>query len=1204
MKTKILGNEVKASCILTVLLFLLMLPIGLYAQETCPYFPSSYYYTGYINPDELAPDYRWEVDQNGEAYWDATGGNFFLYTLDHDAEVTFYRVDESLATATRAEISASLKIIDYNPGGSPDTFIGLGMIEDSDKKFVAMVTGPEPDVNQIVVLGSDGNYYTAEGANWFVATTYTLVLDKTSSDPALHVAEVYVEGDLKIRVPYGDLANSEPNAVPSVMFGGSSSVSEWFFVGYEICSPAIVDDIRCDHTFHAVNYDGRNLPEDDPSYPWNRNQIGDADPLIEGNALVIKSHTGSIIAYNREEPEIVDSLAYSIEAGVEITNLQPSLIQTIAGIGVDDGEKSVALWFDNGVSKRVIVGLKNQQYLEFNVDWEYQHVYRVEVVKHHSMQVFVDGQSISGPIPYDDLPDTQNGTTGLFIAGFHASESLSYWDYVRYSICAPEEAFNVVPPESPKADYIPSDQQYTAFNEFNEKYDNQYEMTFPVYQHDVFRLLSKTELEYHGRYNKKYVEEFISDFSGVMDIDLSSIELLSVNRVDSFYKSLLSNKDYCERLISEGRLNLYSEDFCENPSKAIAETIAAENDISVGQAVSLLQEDDVVYNYMQYYDGVPLFSSYVAVHLSKNSEITSVEGRYFDEIEVSNQILIGIDDVESINIPRGNGKNGIQLVLLPYGDSFRYAYLFNELVDGINTLFGIDAESGNTILKVREVYTACDFDGFGYAYYENPDESVPEIVSFETCPPYEYEICYIYNGHFWCRSYTLIDLLNDLAIPYNNTEYDMTILHYPEFSFTVGDLDDPSKHYLAEINAFWHFNEWNDFFTFHTFAAVTEQIQIVTHRPNAAGSAAHLHIILGGGTIDTPNSSGYYDAALDADVVHHESSHLFTAWKNFWHRYPGSTQWPDPAHFFSHHFLYFNGAVNEGIADFLTCSYYNDPLFAEFFGRDKTVTQYGDKLPRAIDADDIFPDHRHIGGTNMNRNEHSEGQVVAHAFWKIKEELVDSVGGGVPGGSATYLAHAIVLEAIPYIDFDATRNCKLGPCPVDREMFVVFQDLHSAVMQAARDKAHLRYRLNQISASFARVGIFPGKKTAIIDAERDYVLIDEEPPYFEIWTGTPYDFDDDGNSYYITVPTIDQYNTSSLFEVADNPDFTNSYQYEFSNPWNHFNVSLPASEFAKFYPGEHIYYRVRTYTRDPNTSEIIPGTSRTSNVDRIYIKYD
>ena len=197
---------------------------------------------------------------------------------------------------------------------------------------------------------------------------------------------------------------------------------------------------------------------------------------------------------------------------------------------------------------------------------------------------------------------------------------------------------------------------------------------------------------------------------------------------------------------------------------------------------------------------------------------------------------------------------------------------------------------------------------------------------------------------------------------------------------------------------------------------------------------------------------------------------------------------------------------------------------------------------------------------------------------------------GAPGGAGTYIAHQSIVGSIPYIDLDFSRNCILG-CPNDKEMYVVFKGLYYAVLQTSW-MGLLDYRKNQVESSFARVGIFPGKKAAIIDSSIDYYNSSSlMPPVFEVWTGTPYDFDQDGDYYLITEPDPSQYNQYAKLEVADNPDFVGAYSTERYTSANYISIPMSIREFLRMRGSKKMFYRVSTYNR------IIQDTQRDSNTD-------
>ena len=95
-------------------------------------------------------------------------------------------------------------------------------------------------------LNVSSDYFASEpgATDWSQPAAYRLVVDKSSEDPAEHVAIVQVNGTTVLTVPYSDLDDlgELPGGVtsPHVFgIGAQHSDTVWEQVEYEICLPQV-----------------------------------------------------------------------------------------------------------------------------------------------------------------------------------------------------------------------------------------------------------------------------------------------------------------------------------------------------------------------------------------------------------------------------------------------------------------------------------------------------------------------------------------------------------------------------------------------------------------------------------------------------------------------------------------------------------------------------------------------------------------------------------------------------------------------------------------------------------------------------------------------------------------------------------------------------------------------------------------------------
>ena len=168
------------------------------------------------------------------ASWWSDGEYLHLDAFDPLGEVLFYRVEESLATSTRYELEANVSVSRYLlPPDNPTVGIGIS----DGTRLAKAEAGPDIASGMLEIEGRI-EPFVISGIDWSEPVTVRFVIDKTESDPAAHTAELYINGTLRLAVPYEMLPATDPSVPPLIFaIGGRGTNSVWDFARYAVCQP-------------------------------------------------------------------------------------------------------------------------------------------------------------------------------------------------------------------------------------------------------------------------------------------------------------------------------------------------------------------------------------------------------------------------------------------------------------------------------------------------------------------------------------------------------------------------------------------------------------------------------------------------------------------------------------------------------------------------------------------------------------------------------------------------------------------------------------------------------------------------------------------------------------------------------------------------------------------------------------------------------
>ncbi len=304
---------------------------------------------------EDSPSGAWEVQVRHPASWWSDGEYLHLDAFDPLGEVIFYRVEESLATSTRYEIEVNVAVSRYlSPPDNPTVGIGIS----DGNRLTKAEAGPDIASGTLEVEGAS-EPFVISGIDWSAPVTVRFVIDKTASDPAAHTAELYVNGELRLAVPYEMLPATDPSVPPLVFaIGGRGTDSLWDYARYGICAApaenrAPIANAGADQEVIAGSWvvlDGRQStdPDGDPiSYTWVQTdgpRVVLDDPtsatphFFAPDVADLKAVVFSLRVSDSSHESEPDTVTVLVEARSAGTVIEP-LLTSVGGASLNPGQR-------------------------------------------------------------------------------------------------------------------------------------------------------------------------------------------------------------------------------------------------------------------------------------------------------------------------------------------------------------------------------------------------------------------------------------------------------------------------------------------------------------------------------------------------------------------------------------------------------------------------------------------------------------------------------------------------------------------------------------------------------------------------------------------------------------------------------------------------------------------------------------------------
>lgn len=563
-----------------------------------------------------------------------------------------------------------------------------------------------------------------------------------------------------------------------------------------------------------------------------------------------------------------------------------------------------------------------------------------------------------------------------------------------------------------------------------------------------------------------------------------------------------------------------------------------------------------VFPFRQQHQGIFLENTKIT-YVVRPKGLSSVNGNVFSIIEITNKRVLNADAAAQAarkHVAQYAGVKNVlkekgEMVLLPYARGFKYAWKLEVVAEDGPYMLWIDAENGK-ILQLLPLFYYDSAQGLAF----NPDPIAGTILlNFEVDPPAGGRYYLTKTGMLAVTSAGADGCSGNVSIADAGTGF---------ADFNVAPLNGTVVERTSMTGYNCRFQEINTYaqiyrqlLLYDLFGSqpigqinVTVNTTTIYGLDNAVASGNYLTLGLGSSTkgtsfvCDIPNRNfKIFNTAIDNTISAHELGHII----NRLH-YGGTL----------------HGSVNEGLADFWSCTMFNLDINGRWIAKNCTSDTESGYGPRLADAGDIFPEHRTT--PDGDREIHSDGQMLNWAMWNMRREYLDASALGAIASNIE------LLQAMLSAGTGITAGIS------DRRVHDAFADLERQLVA----NSGMSRNTHKILSGFARAGIFLSDREAIIDIDDDYLNRNlATTPVFTVWTGRDYTFDASGNA--VTTGTL-PFNTDYEVEVANDAAFTLNY---FSSG----NLSgvvardggtatwtLPAAMWNALKSGDKLYYKVTT----------------------------
>jgi hypothetical protein len=565
----------------------------------------------------------------------------------------------------------------------------------------------------------------------------------------------------------------------------------------------------------------------------------------------------------------------------------------------------------------------------------------------------------------------------------------------------------------------------------------------------------------------------------------------------------------------------------------------------------MMRAQEVV-SYDQRFQGTRIELARIQAIYQQGRGLVAVTGRLFSDVRPSNRSAL--TEAQGIAAARAYVSRytklaaaqagGSELVILPYGDTMKFAWRVDVAAEEGPYRLWLDAES-RTVLQLEPLFSAVAASGL--IFNRNPPTT--EVRSFEVNPAS--------GGNYTLTMTNLIALHNSgadgtggdltLAAPAGSTSAHFNVA---PINGTVVERTNQTNYNgrFQEVSAYaWIYGDLKNIEGWggRTFPS-TITVRVNHNNPCGFGinnSCANwgsntLVFGIGQATISTSTSTNdLFSGALDATVLAHELGHLV----NHRQMSPNSPSW----------------TLDEGLADFWAATITNTDIFGGWWAHNSSTPVQTGFVPRQAESQDVFPEHR--GGGNAES--HADGQIINWALWSTRTGLNSQTSLG------SLLINMNLLKAL-------TTAGGVSNSGTDQAVHDSFLNLLQQMMlQFTGSNA------NKLLAGFARAGICLSERDAVIDIDDDYLARSSTTgPTFTVFGGRDYQFNASQGAV-----SGNFFNTRFQVEVANDANFASNCVL---GPWMttiaavggvpRATWTLPAGDWNTVKAGAELFYRVTT----------------------------
>jgi hypothetical protein len=548
-------------------------------------------------------------------------------------------------------------------------------------------------------------------------------------------------------------------------------------------------------------------------------------------------------------------------------------------------------------------------------------------------------------------------------------------------------------------------------------------------------------------------------------------------------------------------------------------------------------------------NGVRVEFGRLQIGLPSGGDRAFVTGSYFGTVNLTNQSRV--PEAAAVAAARAHvGRSSklgatqpgsAELVILPYGDSMRFAWRIEVAAEEGSYRLWVDAET-RAVLRLEPLF-ASDSAG-GLTFNPNPNAGTLH-QDFEVDGPS--------GGNYRLVIASNIDANNSGADGVSTG--DVTVasgggsanFDASPINGTVVERTNQASYNsrFQEVNAYaWVFSnkknltDWGS----RTYPAVT--VTVNHNNPcgfgidNACGGSSAVTFGVGSATTSTSTSANaLFNSAIDATVVSHEFGHVTNRLQ-----LSGISV----------------GALDEGLGDFWAATFHNNDTMGGWWKHNggSTPVQTG-FVPRQAEPQDVFPEHR-----AFQQEAHADGQIIDWAMWSTRTGLNNQ------GALGTFLINVSLLKAL------TTASAALSGGASDKGIHDAYLNLLQQLLTQITSAS-----ANKLLSGFARAGITLSERDAIIDISDDFLASSSATgPTFTVFGGRDYQFSGQ------TANAANVFNSRYQVEVANDAAFTVNHV---TSPFQTNIVvspqgvplgtwTLPTADWNTVKGGTKLFYRVTT----------------------------